>query len=60
MEDKDLKIKITIEGYEEFKELKAEIEALSFIAEGFDKALDRIIGNADKMKKIASNDDEAK
>lgn len=57
MEEKDLKIKITIEGYEEFKELKEELEALSFIIEGFDKAFDRIVSNADKMKKIASNNE---
>ncbi len=57
MEEKELKIKITIEGYEEFKELMEELEAVSFIIKGVDKAFERIASNADKMKKIASNNE---
>lgn len=60
MEDTGVKIKINIEGLEEIKALRNEMEAIVLLADGAEKCANKLIEKYETLKKIAPEDEAKK
>mgnify|MGYP007066588836 FL=1 len=60
MKDTGVKIKIDIEGLEEIKALRNELEALAFLVDGVEKCTSKFIEKYETLKKIAPEDEAKK